>query len=97
MSFRFEQFEEYRLGQSSVTPSATIAEQINDKMQELGDDWVPVQVLGIETPFAEFSGADRSTQSLVFFITRDELAGEFGEIIAQFRSSFIGGKPTQLS
>lgn len=96
MSFRFEQFEEHGPGPSAGPPSESLAKQINDKMQELGDDWVPVQVLGVETPFSEFSESGRLTQSLVFFITRDELAGEFGEIIAQFRSSFIGGKPTPL-
>ena len=92
MSFRFEEFSEF----GGPTPTDSIAKQINDRMQELGDDWVPVQVLGIETPKEEFTTFARAARSLVFFITRDELAGESGEIIAQFQSSFIGGKPTLL-
>lgn len=91
MSFRMEEFTEL----SSPTPTDKLATQINDKMQELGPDWVPVHLLGIETNDVRFSETPRTPRFLVLFITRNELAGEFGKLLSQFRSNSIAGVPKQ--
>ena len=84
MSFRFEQFTEF----AAPTPTDSIATQINDKIQELGDDWVPVHILGFETSSSEFAQS-RAMRYLILFITRDELTGDFGKLVAGFRSGTI--------
>ena len=89
MSFRLEEFTEFR----EPTPTDSLATQINDKIQELGNDWVPVHILGIETSADEFDGLARAPRFLVLFVTRDELTGEFGKIISQLRSASIAGIP----
>ena len=92
MSFRFEEFSEF----GGPTPTDSIAQQFNDKIAELGKDWVPVQIQGLEIPIAEGDSASRAPRFLVLFVTRDELTGEFGKIIAQFRSASIAGAPPSL-
>lgn len=91
MSFRLEEFTEFTT--MTPTPTDSLATQINDKIQELGSEWVPVHILGIETSKKEFDGLARAPRFLVLFVTRDELAGEFGKIISQFRSNSIAGVP----
>lgn len=88
MSFRYEEFAEF----VDPTPTDSIAQQFNDKIQELGEDWVPVSIQGLEIPL-QGGSPERAPRFLVLFATRNELTGGFGKIISQFRSASIAGDP----
>ena len=96
MSFRYEEFSEFisdPLSPPFPPPTDSIAQQFNDKIQELGDDWVPVSIQGLEIPKDQGGSHIRTPTFLVLFATRNELTGDFGKIISQFRSVSIAGDP----